>query len=68
MSFYDSMANGVSGRAGAFVTVILIVTGIMFIAFGTMEQTYDATRSVPPSRPGRSSGRTSPQPHTRYPT
>lgn len=43
MSFYDSMADGLSKRAGAFVTVVLIVTGIMFIAFGTMEQDYEAS-------------------------
>jgi hypothetical protein len=43
MSFYNSMADGVSKRAGAFVTVILIITGVMFFAFSTMEQDYDAS-------------------------
>ena len=43
MSFYDSMANGLSKRAGAFVIIVLIVTGVMFIAFGTMEQDYEAS-------------------------
>jgi len=43
MSFYDSMANGLSKRAGAFVIVVLIITGMMFIAFGTMEQDYEAS-------------------------
>ncbi len=43
MSFYDSMADGLSKRAGVFVVVILLVTGMMFVVFGTMEQTYEAS-------------------------
>jgi predicted RND superfamily exporter protein len=43
MAFYDSMADGVSKRAGTFVAVILIVTGIMFASYWTMDQGYDAS-------------------------
>lgn len=43
MSFYDSMADGLSKRAGVFVVVVLLITGLMFVVFGTMEQTYEAS-------------------------
>ena len=43
MSFYDSMADGLSKRAGVFVVVILLITGLMFVVFGTMEQSYEAS-------------------------
>jgi len=37
------MANMISKRAGAFVAVVLIITGVMFLAFGNLEQDYDAS-------------------------
>jgi len=43
MSFYDSMADGLSKRSGVFVVVILLVTGLMFVVYGNMEQTYEAS-------------------------
>ena len=43
MSFYDSMADGLSKHAMVFVVVVLLVTGMMFVAFGTMEQSYEAS-------------------------
>ncbi len=43
MSFYDSMADGLSKHAGVFVVVVLLVTGMMFVVFGTMEQSYEAS-------------------------
>lgn len=43
MSFYDTMADGLSKRASAFVVVVLIITGVMFLAFGNLEQDYDAS-------------------------
>jgi predicted RND superfamily exporter protein len=43
MAFYDTMADWAASRAGAYVAVILIVSGLMFVAFGTMEQSYEAS-------------------------
>jgi len=43
LSLYDGMANMISKRAGAFVAVVLIITGVMFLAFGNLEQDYDAS-------------------------
>jgi predicted RND superfamily exporter protein len=43
MGVYDSIADGVSRRAGTFVAVILIITLLMFLAYQTMDQDYEAS-------------------------
>lgn len=43
MGFYQSLAGGVSRRAGAFVAVIFVVTLLMFLSFQNLSQDYEAS-------------------------
>lgn len=43
MGIYESLAAGVSRRAGVFVATIFVVTLLMFMSFQNLEQDYEAS-------------------------